>query len=198
MASVDFPLTEKALREMADYQVRRAKLELGVVRKRKRVKAKWEDGVPKTFTIKESRGRAVASGALQKSISYALLKEDGRFRIPFVALHYALDVEKGMPPFKKGFVIPPNRVSRKAIGRWIKAKRLRPRDLKTNQFIKMTKANMNSMEFLITRSISYFGREPLPFMQTAKEAAAEKYLPSVRDAFKADLSENIKKQFGKL
>lgn len=182
---------------MAKFQVSQAKIELGAKRPRKAIRAKFTRGRPTSFIQKNRRGNAVSTGALRDSLGYEIKKVKGGFKIPFKGLDYAVDVEKGQFPFKYGIASRPNKVSQAKIRRWVKARGIRPRDIERGGFIPNTPQNRESMIYLITRSLKWFGREPLPFMKTARRSAENKYMKELQAAYRADMSQLIQQSFKK-
>lgn len=187
-----FKNTFKALKLFGAELQRRARFELTVRRRRKRVRSTWEKGKPKEFTIRSTYRAGDKNSRLAKSIKNKVTPTQRGFTVRLLAKDYWKNVEYGMKPFKERATQTPNDVSAKAIAEWTQRKNIQPRDLTTNQFVPRTPENIASMNYNIRRSISFFGIEPLPFTKTALNATLSKDLRKVEKAVTKDIAENIK------
>lgn len=130
---------------------------------------------------------------LSKSLDYDLkVYPSGGLELGFKAADYFPYVEEGRKPGK----MPP--VS--AIAKWIRIKPIKLRDLKTGQFIKKDKSNVNSVAYLIARKIGAYGVEPTWFFRDAfkmhykrinKDILAA-YAKDVEKFMRITLKDNIK------
>ena len=130
---------------------------------------------------------------LSKSLDYDLkVYPSGGLELGFKAADYFPYVEEGRKPGK----MPP--VS--AIAKWIRIKPIKLRDLKTGQFIKKDKSNVNSVAYLIARKIGAYGVEPTWFFRDAfkmhykrinKDIIAA-YAKDVEKFMRITLKDNIK------
>lgn len=130
---------------------------------------------------------------LSKSLDYDLkVYPSGGLELGFKAADYFPYVEEGRKPGK----MPP--ISK--IAKWIRIKPIKLRDLKTGQFIKKDKSNVNSVAYLIARKIGAYGVEPTWFFRDAfkmhykrinKDIIAA-YAKDVEKFLKITLKDNIK------
>lgn len=122
--------------------------------------------VGSTRIVNGKRRRAVATDDLRKGLSYKERNLYNKWAIQFgadpPADKYIKFVTDGRKP---GSRQPPT----EPILKWIKDKRIKPRDLKTNKFIKTTPANQRALAFLFARSIGKKGIPPFPFYKQAIE-----------------------------
>lgn len=179
--------------EAATYLASQAILELTAKRPRTAIRASWEkvgDGWKVvTDQRKTFRGNYVASGNLVKSIRpFSKGLEFG-----MTALWYAEAIRAGRKPwpnskYKGNKYIPPD-----AMKEWTQNKRLRPRDIKTGQFIPNTEKNRNAMRFLMNRKIKYFGIEPFDFKRIAQRTTMAKFKPAIDVAIKLDQQQYLNK-----
>jgi len=116
-----------------------------------------------TRTVNGKKRRIDSSGQLRKSLMFKVKETKGRVIFTFgakgAASKYADVVEDGRRP---GKFPPPD-----AIKQWIKDKPIRLRDTNTNKFIKSTEAKINSLAFLIGRSIKIKGIPGTKFFENA-------------------------------
>lgn len=126
----------------------------------------------KNFLI--SNGK-VASGDLVNSIGYEYKETQRGFSIDFLADDYYVFVEEGR---RAGAPFPPL----KPIAKWIKERKIRPRDGVTTE----------QLTYLIARAISKKGISPTPFIE-ASQNAVFKFSDdrSLLDAFEEDVLNNI-------
>lgn len=180
--------------ETAAYLAAQSILELTAKRPRTAIRSSWEkvgDGwKPVAPQKKVFRGNYVASGNLVKSIRPF---SDG-LEFGITALWYAEAIRAGRQPwpnwkFKGNKYIPPD-----AMKEWTEIKRLRPRNVKTGQFIANTEKNRNAMRFMMNRKIRYFGIEPFDFKQIAQRTTMAKFKPLIDAAIKKDQQEYLNKK----
>lgn len=194
MASVSFDNTLKALDKFGSELKRRAKLNLAVRRKRKFVRSKWKDGRPTDSTIRSSYKAGKGKSELFKSIRYEVKRKSDSYNINLLSLPHWKYVEYGKKPFKeRASVSPSGGPSTSTIAKWSARKNIQPRDLATNRFAKKTPENIATMNFLIARSIRWFGIEPLPFLQEAIDETLPVELPKLEKAISKDIANNIEK-----
>ena len=122
--------------------------------------------VGSTRIVNGKRRRAVATDDLRKGLSYKERNLYNKWAIQFGAEppadEYIKYVTYGRKP---GSTPPPS----DAILKWIKDKNIKPRDLKTNKFIKSTPSTLESLAYLFARSIGKKGIPPFPFYKQAIE-----------------------------
>jgi hypothetical protein len=181
---MDFANFEKAVKRLGSEIVRRARLNLGVVRQRQGYRSTWKKSgkkwTPTSTKIVRSKRNSIASGKLRDSIRYQM----SGLNVGLYYEKYGDYVQSGRKGKSK--MAPPI-----AMRSYTKMKRLKPRDMKTGKFIKATESNMNSMAFMINRSMSYYGVPAYPFMDKAIEESYEKELQNLLEAFKKDLADGI-------
>ena len=184
--------TKLALEDFKNTIVRRAKLELGTTRPRERRRTQWKNvGTKKkpVWKVKSSvtkmkKGRYVASGKLQQSISGKLTSQGSMIQLQISQESYGENVEKGRKPKGKQ---PPH----SNIMKWMTSKRIKVQDLKTNKFVKQTASRKKGLAYVIARSIAEFGIKPFPYMDMAFEYAINKHLPLIENALKQDMENGI-------
>ncbi len=176
---------EKAVRFLGSEIVRRARLNLGVVRKRTGYRSTWKKSGKKwtpTSTKKvTSKRNSVATGKLQKSIRYELTPTLG---LKLYYEKYGDYVQSGRKGKSKGAPVG-------AIAKWSKMKRLKPRDMATGKFIAKSKGSVSSMNFMVNRSMAYYGVPAYPFMDKAIEESYDKELDNIYEAFKKDVADGL-------
>ena len=154
----------------------------------------------RTYTAKRSNGRSYrkridASGNLRKSLGYDVLTrgEDGRFisgRLEFSMLDYGRYVDAGRKP-GKGVPFNKSNPSASPLGKWIKKKPLRIRDLETGSFVKATDARVNSLIYLINRKIKKHGIEPTNFISEPLENELPKFSDQLTEALGDDYTNAV-------
>ena len=118
--------------------------------------------------------RTDSTGRLRKSISFE--PDKGSNSISFIMEDYGAYVDSGRDGEKRKWRGKRGLIQRKnnpkfpplsAIKKWINDKPIRPRNLKTNQFVKKTPKAINSMAYLIGRKIKREGIKPTYFFSDA-------------------------------
>jgi hypothetical protein len=190
--AIDYKNTEEVMVKAAIFLAAQAKLELSAKRTRVSIRAKWkkvgdgwevEESQKKTF-----RGNYIATGNLFKSIKPI----SKGLEFGMTALWYADAIRAGRKPwpqskFEGNIGIPPDKMSE-----WTKNKRLRPRDLKSGQFIQNNRNNRNAMNFLMNRKIKHFGIQPFDFKRIAQQSMLAMFKPAIDEAIKKDQTEYLK------
>ncbi len=74
---------------------------------------------------------------------------------------------------------------------WAKSKKIRPRNLETNAFIKNNAENRDAMGYLMNRKIKWFGIEPTPFIDEAREYAEQNNRARLEEAIKKDIENSL-------
>lgn len=159
-----------------------------------------------TRTVVDSKGRrkrrrADASGKLRKSLYFKVRKTKRGYAVQGMSdEEYAAFVEFGVNgteanhsapfSFKKGKKSIPTDV----VKRWMKVKGLRVREWKDGKlggFAKSTPSKVNSMAYLIARSIKRNGIPPLRYFTEAYEDAIREYADMIAEAAANDLADSI-------
>jgi len=152
---------------MVDFGANQMRLSLQAKRKRTVHRSTWKNGQLQGTKKKTIRANSVASGDLVRSI-----------RGVRVGDHWGIEMDKSGDYVRygreKGKGIPVD-----ALMKWIKDKKLKPRDVKTGKFLKRTKSNYRAMAFMMNRSIKEFGIEPFDFVTHV--------IPYVRSHFEKDV-----------
>lgn len=174
-----FVNSNKVLKEMTDFFADQMRINLGAKVKRKTYRSKWKNGKPYNTRIKTLRASHSASGNLISSI--AVQKSNIGYAVRMN--EYGVFVNDGR---EKGKGIPVAQMNK-----WIKQKRLKPRDLQTGSFKKNTVKARESMSFMMNRKIKYFGIEPFPFIQMSRETAIYQYKDKLKQATKKDIINNL-------
>jgi hypothetical protein len=194
MASVDqndFPELYNVLEEMGYSIIDNAEANLKKKKKRKYVRAKWEDGKPIEPEIRYSKPRAsYNTGETIDGLGVKLIPKGGSFIIHITdANGHAESVDKGRRPFVKNFEegnkgIPPAKMNS-----WIKSRGIKPRDLKTGQFIPIDEkgTQIRRMAFLMNRKIKWFGIEPTNFLTDARRDTEDEYQDRLIEAYEEDI-----------
>jgi len=126
----------------------------------------------KNFLV--SNGK-IASGDLVNSIGYELTEGQRGFSISFLADDYYEFVDQGR---RAGAPFPPP----EPIAKWIREKKIRPRDGVT----------VEQLTYLISRAISRDGIKPTPFIEASQNAIFKfSENQSLLDAFEEDVLNNI-------
>ena len=157
------PHVRAELISFARKTTREAKINLGAYQRRERLRTKWRKigtnkwipaGAPK---VTYAMSRLVMSGALKSSLLYRPMV---RMAVRISMLRYGQFIDEGVEGDWKGtgHWSPPL-----AMLDFVQSKPLRPRDLKTNMFIKSGSRQRERVAFLINRKIKWFGIEPSYF-----------------------------------
>ena len=174
---------EDKIKKFADDVISNAQRELGATKTRNSYRAKWKNGKLQSFTIKKVKRRADNTGALRNSLDYSI-KETGKgFTVNFTGLDYGIYGEEGRLP---GRGIPPL-----ALQKWIRTKRIRPRD-KDGKVLKESFQAYSALGFLIKRWIKTFGIEPNPFMQPSIERYKKNFLDDLGKGYAEDIANEIR------
>ena len=180
---MEFPRLNKALDKQGKRAVQLAKLELGTYKPRPSRTSTWNGMSPTSTKIKMKKRRAVATGKLQNSIRHDITTDD----MPSVNMYfedYGKYVEKGR---KAGKGMPP-----KELKQWIlKGKKLRFFNREKRQFEAMTPSKLNTLSFLINRSIKAFGILPNPFMRPAFVRSMTENFEKIEKAFARDMEDDL-------
>ena len=138
----------------------------------------------KNLAIRRSRksanpNRGSYTGAINatKTLSYSLKSKRKNLDLKFTMEYYGYWVDQGRRPGKQ----PPP----KAMKEWIKDKNIKPRD-KRGRFIAKTPATMNSLAFLIGRSIGKYGYRKTRFFSEPFEKRYAKLGDDIRAAMMRD------------
>ena len=178
-----YPKLEKALEKQGERAVQLAKLELGTYKPRPSRTSTWSGMSPISTNIKMKKRRAVATGELQNSIRYDIDTTE----VPSVNMYfedYGKYVEEGR---KAGKGMP-----LAALRKWIiKGKKLRFFNRKKRQFEAMTPSKLNSLMFMINRSIKVYGTLPNPFMRPAFVRSMTENFEAIEKAFADDLEDQL-------
>jgi len=178
-----YPSLTKALEKQGERAVQLAKLEIGTYKPRPSRTSTWNGMSPTSTNIKMKKRRAVASGELQKSIRYDIDTRD----VPFVNMYfedYGKYVEEGR---KAGKGVPPA-----ALKKWItKDRKMRFFNRKKRQFEAMTPSKLNSLMFMINRSIKAFGILPNPFMRPAFTRSMTENFEAIEKAYAEDITDEL-------
>ena len=173
------------LRQFAERVVKAARLNLGATRT-----ITYNDG-------KKKRRRQVSSGKLKDSIDYNLTT-GVHLLMSFVMEDYGKYIDEGVSGTKykvhggSRFGFDSRQPPKGDILKWMKTKRVRVRDLKTNSFIKQTKKNVEQAAFLISRSIKQKGIPKSEFFQAPFRLEYEKLPEEVLKAVSMDVDEFLK------
>lgn len=184
-----YKLTEEVVKEAAAFMSKAVKLTLEAKHPRVAIRASWKKTgggwTPVNVVKQKVRANYIASGTLVKSITpFAQGLEFG--------VEYAQTGEflrQGRQPFGKnkgGKGIPID-----TINNWTKMRRIKPKDLSNNQFIKNTQANRNAMGFMMNRKIKHFGIEPFDFLKMPRVYTLDKYRSKIVESVKKDIQNGI-------
>ena len=174
----------QALQDYAERWVQLSKLELGTYKPRKSRRTTWNGMTPSKSSIKIKKRRAVASGKLQESIEYNVQVTPDAGIVEYILEDYGKYVESGR---KAGKGVPV-----KALQKWIREDRkMRYFNRKTNKFEAMTESKLNSLSFMINRSIKAFGIDPNPFIEPSMQRAYDEHLPKIEAAYALDIEDKI-------
>ena len=153
--------------------------------------------------IGKNKNYGVATGELKRSLNYKIRVRGNEIRevtfgskvkhAPF--LHWGVNgTQKNQKsPFFNFRKQPPSSV----FIPWIKAKGIRLRDEK-GKFKKQTESNMNSLAFLIARSVKRKGIVGLRFYEKAYTAVSARYGEKFGEAVVQDLQEKLKLKLGNI
>lgn len=181
---MDFANFQNALKQLGSEIVRKARLNLGVVRQRKGYRSTWKKKgkkwTPTSTKIVRTKRNSIASGKLRDSIRYQL----NDLNVGLYYESYGDFVQSGRKGKSK--MAPPL-----AMKSFVRMARIKPRDMETGRFKKATESNKNSTAFLINRSMSWYGVPAYPFMNRAIEDAYQQELSNLLEAFKKDLADGI-------
>jgi len=157
-----------------------AQQNLGTTQTRFKIKAKWKNGRPISYSRTAYKGRIDNSGALRKSITY----ETTETGIKWSMLSYGEYVEEGRKGLrynkhllgKGGKGIPVG-----ALRKWIASKPVR---LQTGKgFAKQTDKALEQASFLINRKIKWFGIDATRFFSEPFYEKTKDYLKRFQDAY---------------
>lgn len=176
---MEFAKTSKAIGAFLERMTQLMKLELGTYKNRPRRSSKWKNGKPVSTKTKMRKGRTDASGNLRKSIDYNVNGLNGEITM----LEYGLFVEQGRKP-GKGIPV-------EILQKWIVEKNIKPRE--NNKFVKRTPERINSMSFVMNRSIKAFGIAPNPFIEPSQKRALDEHRENIIEALKNDIIDNTDK-----
>lgn len=122
------------------------------------------------------------SGKLYNSIKKVSVKNSkGNFKLTLNLEEYWKYIENGR---RAGAKMPPII----SIKNWIERKNIIPRPI-TLKNGKKVLPNINSLSFLIARSISKKGIKPKPFFKTSLQTAKELFIDKIKEALAKDLIE---------
>lgn len=153
--------------------------------------------------IGKNKNYGVATGKLKRSLSYKIRVRGNEIRevtfgskakhAPF--LHWGVNgTQKNQKsPFFNFRKQPPSSV----FIPWIKAKGIKLRD-KKGRFKKQTESSMNSLAFLIARSVKRKGIVGLRFYEKAYTAVSARYSEKFGEAVVQDLQEKLKLKLGNI
>jgi hypothetical protein len=153
--------------------------------------------------IGRNKNYGVATGKLKRSLSYKIRVRGDEIRevtfgskakhAPYI--HWGVNgTQKNQKsPFFNFRKQPPSSV----FIPWIKAKGIRLRDEK-GKFKKQTESNMNSLAFLIARSVKRKGIVGLRFYEKAYTAVSARYSEKFGEAVVQDLQEKLKLKLGNI
>lgn len=154
----------------------------------------------RSYTARRSNGKSYrkridSSGQLRNSLGYDVLTrgEDGRFisaRLEFDMLEYGRYVDAGRRP-GKGVPFNKSNPTASPLGKWIKKKPIRIRDLETGSFVKATDSRINSLIYLINRKIKKHGIKPTNFISEPLEDEFPKFAQSLAEALGDDYTAAI-------
>lgn len=138
-------------------------------------------------TIRGKKRRRVATGDLQKSLTYFIAQNGWKYVVEFTTeastAQYADVIEKGRRPGSKP---PPS----SAILKWMNQKNIRLQK-KGGGFIKETPALRRNAAFMIARSIGKKGIEGIHYYRDAVESEGEKYAEAFRVALNKEVEVRI-------
>jgi hypothetical protein len=185
--------TEKIVKKAANYFATLAALELSAKRPKLGIRATWKKvgkqwepaGPPKRITI---RGNSVASGNLLRSLRGWSQGLEFGVEMDW----YGQAVINGRQPegkYRGGKGIPSDKLSS-----WAKMKNIKPRNIKTGQFIKNNDSNRKGMVFAMNRKIKHFGIEPFDFIKMPRRATLAKYRDEIAAAVKKDIQNNLRNE----
>lgn len=174
-----FANSNKALKEMTEFFASQMQINLGAKVRRKSYRSKWKNGKPYNTRVKTLRASHSASGSLINSIT--VKKSNIGYSVQMN--EYGIFVNDGRV---KGKGIPV-----KQMDKWIKQKKLKPRDIGTGAFKKNTIKNREAMSFLMNRKIKHFGIEPFPFIKMSRETAMDQFNDKIKQATKKDIINNL-------
>lgn len=156
--------------------------------------------------IGKNKSYGVASGTLKRSLSYRIRVQGDTIKsITFGAkgkadkyaafLHWGVDGTRKnqKSPFFKFKKQPPSSV----FVPWIKAKGIKLRD-KKGRFKKQTESNVNSLAFLIARSVKRKGIVGLRFYEKAFTAVSKRFDKKMGDAIAEDIKDKFKLKLGNI
>ena len=153
--------------------------------------------------IGKNKNYGVATGKLKRSLSYKIRVRGNEIRevtfgskvkhAPF--LHWGVNgTQKNQKsPFFNFRKQPPSSV----FIPWIKAKGIRLRDEK-GKFKKQTESNMNSLAFLIARSVKRKGIVGLRFYEKAFTAVSKRFDKKLGEAVAEDIKDKFKLKLGNI
>jgi len=153
--------------------------------------------------IGRNKNYGVATGKLKRSLSYKIRVRGNEIRevtfgskvkhAPF--LHWGVNgTQKNQKsPFFNFRKQPPSSV----FIPWIKAKGIRLRDEK-GKFKKQTESNMNSLAFLIARSVKRKGIVGLRFYEKAFTAVSKRFDKKLGEAVAEDIKDKFKLKLGNI
>jgi hypothetical protein len=153
--------------------------------------------------IGKNKNYGVATGELKRSLSYKIRVRGNEIRevtfgskvkhAPF--LHWGVNgTQKNQKsPFFNFRKQPPSSV----FIPWIKAKGIRLRDEK-GKFKKQTESNMNSLAFLIARSVKRKGIVGLRFYEKAFTAVSKRFDKKLGEAVAEDIKDKFKLKLGNI
>ena len=124
-----------------------------------------------------NRGSYTSATNSTKTLSYSLKSKRKNLDIQFSMEYYGYWVDQGRKPGKQ----PPPKV----IQEWIRKKPIRPRD-KRGRYIAKTEATMNSLAYLIGRSIGKYGYKKTQFFSEPFEKRYRKLGDDIRSAIMRD------------
>lgn len=122
----------------------------------------------------------IATGNLYENITYKITPKNNSFVIDIDAPDYLAVIEDGRKPNKK---FPPV----KSIKDWIIAKKIKP-----------NKITIDSLAFIIARSIAKNGIKPTPILKVSFENISEKLIDEIGIYAAQELEQNITAEFNKI
>ena len=185
---------EEAVKEFGELVVERAKKELNAVKPRKVYRASWSNGKLKSVQVKVKNYKSNSTGELRDSIDYKVTNDFGVVSLSIMTAEHGDFVNRGRLPGKG---IPP-----RAMAAWIKAKGIRPQNIKSGGFVKSKEgtakgdANLKAMAFMMNRKIKFFGIEANPFMTDAIAFAKPLLQEKLGPAYAQDIVNNLEIKYG--
>lgn len=187
-----YKLTEAVVERASDFFASQAKLELQAKRPRMAIRATWKKvgngWQPVSVRKITIRSNYVASGNLVRSLRGWSQGLEFGVEMDW----YGQAIINGRQPegkYKGGKGIPTDKIKN-----WAKMKNIKPRNIKTGQFIKNSEENRRAMLFMMNRKIKHFGIEPFDFIKMPRRATLAKYRDEIEAAVKKDIQNNLRNE----